>query len=168
MGFLSKVSILRCFYGYTQHHKSIFRGDTNEWLMNTPAKTSSIVLVARLTSVGAAGELSRRSRPVEVLPCMLRAKLQTMSSTSSQPIGGSFDCLPARESYMASSQKHKSQHTSFVFLFFFLTLLLSSFWTSRGHGSRLFFPPGSCLQFYQVLRIGFSNPTARRFFMECC
>ena len=27
-------------------------------------------------------------------------------------------------------------------------------------------PPGSCLQFSS--RIGFSNPTARRFFIECC
>ena len=44
--------------------------------------------------------------------------------------------------------------------FFFLhLLLLSSFWTSRGHRwCRPFFPPGSCLPF--LLRIGFSiNPT---------
>ena len=27
-------------------------------------------------------------------------------------------------------------------------------------------PPGSCLEFFS--RIGFSNPTARRFFIECC
>ena len=27
-------------------------------------------------------------------------------------------------------------------------------------------PPGSCLQF--LSRVGFSNPTARRFFIECC
>ena len=27
-------------------------------------------------------------------------------------------------------------------------------------------PPGSCIQF--LSRIGFSNPTARRFFIECC
>ena len=27
-------------------------------------------------------------------------------------------------------------------------------------------PPGSCLHF--LSRIGFSNPTARRFFIECC
>ena len=27
-------------------------------------------------------------------------------------------------------------------------------------------PPGSCLQF--LSRVGFSNPTARRFFFECC
>ena len=27
-------------------------------------------------------------------------------------------------------------------------------------------PPGSCLRL--VSRIGFSNPTARRFFIECC
>ena len=42
------------------------------------------------------------------------------------------------------------------------TSLLPSFWTSRGHRCRPCFPPGSCLQF--LSRIGFSNPTARRFF----
>ena len=52
-----------------------------------------------------------------------------------------------------------------MFYFFFLTLLLSSFWTSRGHRCRSF-PPGCCLQF--SVRIGFSNPTARRFVIECC
>ena len=40
--------------------------------------------------------------------------------------------------------------------------ILSSFWTSRGHRCRPLFPPGSCFQF--LSRIGFSNPTARRFF----
>ena len=53
------------------------------------------------------------------------------------------------------------------FFFFFLTLLLSSFWTSRGWSQvSSLLPPGSCLQF--LSRIGFSNPTARRFFIECC
>ena len=45
--------------------------------------------------------------------------------------------------------------------FFFLTLLLSSFWTSRGHRCRPFFPP--VLAFNFLSRIGFSNPTASRF-----
>ena len=52
------------------------------------------------------------------------------------------------------------------FFFSLLTLLLSSFWTSRGHRCRPFSPPGFCLQF--LSRIGFSNPTARRFFIEGC
>ena len=55
--------------------------------------------------------------------------------------------------------------TVFLFIFlFFSTHLLSSFWTSRGHRCRPFFPPGSCLQF--LSRIGFSNATARRFFIR--
>ena len=50
--------------------------------------------------------------------------------------------------------------------FFLHTHLLSSFWTSHDHRCHPFPPPGSCLQF--VSRIGFSNPTDRRFFIECC
>ena len=50
---------------------------------------------------------------------------------------------------------------SFFFPFFFFAHLLSSFWTSRGHRCRPFFPPGTCHRF--LSRIGFSNPTARRF-----
>ena len=42
------------------------------------------------------------------------------------------------------------------FFFFFHTHLRSSFWTSRGHRCRPFFPPSSCLQF--LSRIEFSNP----------
>ena len=53
-----------------------------------------------------------------------------------------------------------------LFYFILFTLLLSSLWTSRGHRCRPFPPPpGSCFQF--LSRIGFSNPTARRFFVEC-
>ena len=39
-------------------------------------------------------------------------------------------------------------------------------WTSSGHRCRPFSPPVLAFQF--VTRIGFSNPTARRFFIECC
>ena len=54
-----------------------------------------------------------------------------------------------------------------IFLFsFFAHFLLSSCWTSLGHKCRPLFPPGSCLQF--LSRMGFSNPTARGFFIECC
>ena len=53
------------------------------------------------------------------------------------------------------------------FVSFFHTHLLSSFWTSRGHRCRPFPPPGSCLQFLSRIT-GFSNPTARRFFIERC
>ena len=47
------------------------------------------------------------------------------------------------------------------FFFFFRILLLSSFWTSRGHRCRSFSSP--VLAFNFLSRIGFSNPTARRF-----
>ena len=49
-------------------------------------------------------------------------------------------------------------HIATIFL---CTLLLSSFWTSRGHRCRSFSPPVLDLQFSSP--IGFSNPTARRF-----
>ena len=52
------------------------------------------------------------------------------------------------------------------FFFFFFTHLLSSFWTSRVSQVSPLLPPGSCLRF--LSRIGFSNPTARQFFIECC
>ena len=54
----------------------------------------------------------------------------------------------------------------FLFFFSFFRILLSSFWTSRGHRSQVstLFPAGSCLQFLSP--IGFSNPTAHRFFIE--
>ena len=55
-----------------------------------------------------------------------------------------------------------TKSSSSLFFFFYRTFLLSSLWTSRGHRCRPFSPPGSCLQF--LPRIGFSNPTARRFF----
>ena len=45
-------------------------------------------------------------------------------------------------------------------------LLSSFFWTSRGHRCRPFSPP--VLAFDFLSRIGFSNPAARRFFIECC
>ena len=54
-------------------------------------------------------------------------------------------------------------------LYFFDTLTIaspSSFGTSRGHRCRPFSPP--VLNFKFLSRIGFSNPTARRLFIECC
>ena len=53
-----------------------------------------------------------------------------------------------------------------IFLLFLHTLLFS-FWISHAwsHVSSLL-PPGACLQF--LSRIGSSNLTARRFFIECC
>ena len=73
--------------------------------------------------------------------------------------------IPLLVSCFAPSLSYLQLHVrqvvcSTVFFFFPCTLLLSSFWTSRGHRSSLL-PPGSCLQF--LSRIGFSNPTARRF-----
>ena len=43
----------------------------------------------------------------------------------------------------------------FFFFYFFHTLLLPSFWTSRGHRCRRFSPHGSCPKFLSC--IGFSN-----------
>ena len=57
-----------------------------------------------------------------------------------------------------------TRYVNTFFFFFFHTHLLSSFWTSRGHRCRPFSPPGSCLRF--LSRIGVSNPTACRFFIE--
>ena len=39
------------------------------------------------------------------------------------------------------------------FLFFFLTLLLSSFWTSRGHTCRPFSPPFLAFNFYRAYMV---------------
>ena len=55
-----------------------------------------------------------------------------------------------------------------TFLGFFSHLVLSRFWTSRGHRCRPFLPPGSCLQFLSRIWSSKSSPTARRFFIECC
>ena len=52
------------------------------------------------------------------------------------------------------------------FFFFFHTHLLSSLWASRGHRCRPCSPP--VLAFIYLSCIGFSNPTTRRFFIECC
>ena len=49
-----------------------------------------------------------------------------------------------------------------------LQVLLSNFWTSRGHRCRPFFPPVVAFNFYRAYLEGLSNPTARRFFIECC
>ena len=53
-----------------------------------------------------------------------------------------------------------------IFFFFFFSRT-STFQLLDKPGSQVLslLPPGSCLQF--LSRIGFSNPTARRFFMEC-
>ena len=53
-----------------------------------------------------------------------------------------------------------------VYIYFSFTLLLSNFWTKPWSQVSSLLHPGSCLQFSS--RIGFSNPTARRFFIECC
>ena len=56
-------------------------------------------------------------------------------------------------------------HSARFFFFFAHTStfqLLDKPWTQVSS----LLPPGSCLQF--LSRTGFSNPTARRFFIECC
>ena len=50
----------------------------------------------------------------------------------------------------------------FFLLAFTFQLLLDKPWSQVSS----LLPPGSCLQF--LPRIGFSNPAARRFFIECC
>ena len=37
-----------------------------------------------------------------------------------------------------------------IYIYIFLTLLLCSFWTSRGHGCRPFFPPVLAFDFYRA------------------
>ena len=55
---------------------------------------------------------------------------------------------------------------SIMFFFFFLTLLLSSFWASRGHRCRPFFPPVLAFNFYRAqgsaipLLVDFSSSVA--------
>ena len=73
--------------------------------------------------------------------------------------------IPVRDTASHMHESHAELGAACIFFFFF-SLLLFSFWTSRGHRCRLFPPPGSCLQF--LSRIGSSNPTARRFFIEWC
>ena len=45
------------------------------------------------------------------------------------------------------------QLTKLIFFFFFRTLLLPSFWTSRVHRFRPFYPSGSCLHFFIAHRV---------------
>ena len=45
---------------------------------------------------------------------------------------------------------HLFRHYFFSFSFFFRTLLLSSFWTSRGHRCRPFSPPVLAFNFYRA------------------
>ena len=79
-----------------------------------------------------------------------RDKWQVMSHRSfiHQPMGECF----GRESQLAS----------FFFSHTFTFQLLDKPWSQVSS----LLPPGCCLQF--LSRIGFSNPTARRFFIECC
>ena len=64
--------------------------------------------------------------------------------------------------------KRAGQHRRYFYLFiyffrtFFTFQLLDKPWSQVSS----LLPPGSCLQF--ISRIGFSNPTARRLFIECC
>ena len=66
--------------------------------------------------------------------------------------------------FLRTSRKHASLRGFFVFFFLhaFTFQLLDNPWSQVSS----LLPPDSCLQF--LSRIGFSNPTARRFFIECC
>ena len=76
---------------------------------------------------------------------------------------GSIMCFFRHTAPLPPSPKHMYQ-------FFFLdTQLFSSSWTNRGHRCRPFSPPVLAFNFLQFLsRRGSSNPTACRFFIECC
>ena len=56
---------------------------------------------------------------------------------------------------------------SFFFFLLLLTLLLFQLLDKPWSQVSSLLPPGSCLTIF-ITRIGFSNPTARRFFIECC
>ena len=72
----------------------------------------------------------------------------------------------ARVSHILLLHFERTPYPLFFFFFFssshFYFQLLDKPWSQV----LSLLPPGSCLQF--LSRIGFSNPTARRFFMECC
>ena len=55
----------------------------------------------------------------------------------------------------------------FLFSFFFFTLLLSRLWTRPCHRCVALFPPRFLPSIF-IAHTGFSNTTARRFFVECC
>ena len=64
------------------------------------------------------------------------------------------------------TRKARTDETRRGSIFFFTHTYFPASGQSRGHKCHPFFPPGSCLHF--LSRIGFSNPTTRRFFIECC
>ena len=57
-----------------------------------------------------------------------------------------------------------------LFFFFFAHFYFPAFGQAMGIGvvPSFFLPPRSCLQFSSRILVGFSNPTARRFFIEGC
>ena len=63
-----------------------------------------------------------------------------------------FDFWERRRSTSQRTDLEKIK-TAIFFFFSFLTLLLPSFCTSRGHMCRPFSPPGSCLQFFIAHRV---------------
>ena len=74
--------------------------------------------------------------------------------------------FPAARNRERTDRSSSGRTTATCFLFFLHKHLLSSFWTSRGPRCRPFFPQVVAFNF--LSRIGFSNPTARRFLIECC
>ena len=81
---------------------------------------------------------------------------------------GSTICVMFRFCFFATVLKSSlmEKHLHIRIFFLFNTHLLSSFLDKPWSQVSSLLSPGSCLQF--LSRIGFSNPTARRFFIECC
>ena len=104
-------------------------------------------------------------------PNRCRARIRLFAPRSLRPRTDGFSCLfnfalptPSSAQSRGASRVHCLRITWYMA---FLTFLLSSFRTSRGHRCRPFFPSVLAFNFY-LSRIGFSNPTGCRFFIECC
>ena len=98
-----------------------------------------------------------RERPRDLFSLYIRSFLYVLGT-----------CLPqigirTRISY--EPRTNKSMCSYFISFYFFAHFYFPASGQAVATGSSLL-PPGSCLQF--LSRMGFSNPTARRFFIECC
>ena len=94
--------------------------------------------------------------------CIFRVHHDVTVSRSERRSALLYDHRPRFIGFFFKPVRHPIPRPTYLF---FCTLLLSSFWTSRGHRCRPS-SPGSCLRF--LSRIGFSNLTARRIFINCC
>ena len=96
-------------------------------------------------------------------------KCPTGRSTALTPVGRSFEIGRSKSRctippYIAPPTVNRHYIVSFFLLFFHTSTfqLLDKPWSQVSS----LLPPGSCLPF--LSRIGFNDPTARRFLLECC